>query len=331
MLHKVGKVGNVDNEFDGTFPDSLDPVQQRDIDARAFNSKRMWRAMELAISICKPKHMDVLADAKEDETWTTDDSEDSDEEGPRCKDERAAGSLAMNSLEFLHQKTQRLKKLEELFNKRHQSLAHEYLGVNLLKHVTPDTESAEDDLKPLFLEHARRETVSHVKPPRPRCFQDVLSDPIQYEHFKRFLTKEKEETPLLFWTAVESMRTTSRSAKARQGRTHGIVKRYFGPAAMHGKDLKCNADIIKEIPFMEKVTPAMLVSAQACVSKTLEESWFAKYLLTFQDQGGATGITVLPIYGVNGNTNESVRSVKNKTRGLWKCSLGTSSVSVVVS
>merc|ERR1712080_382670 len=163
--------------------------------------------------------MDVLADAKEDETWTTDDSEDSDEEGPRCKDERAAGSLAMNSLEFLHQKTQRLKKLEELFNKRHQSLAHEYLGVNLLKHVTPDTESAEDDLKPLFLEHARRETVSHVKPPRPRCFQDVLSDPIQYEHFKRFLTKEKEETPLLFWTAVESMRTTSRSAKARQGRT----------------------------------------------------------------------------------------------------------------
>ena len=58
------------------------------------------------------------------------------------------------------------------------------------------------------------------------------------------------------------MRTTSRSAKARQGRTHGIVKRYFGPASSHGKDLKCNADIIKEIPYMEKVTPAMLVSAQ---------------------------------------------------------------------
>ena len=40
---------------------------------------------------------------------------------------------------------------------------------------------------------------------------------------------------------------------------------------------------------MEKVTPAMLLSAQSCVAKSMEEAWFAKYLLTFQDQGGATG------------------------------------------
>ena len=40
-----------------------------------------------------------------------------------------------------------------------------------------------------------------------------------------------------------------------------------------GKDLKCDADIIKEIPYMEKVTPAMLISAQACVAKSMEENW----------------------------------------------------------
>ena len=41
--------------------------------------------------------------------------------------------------------------------------------------------------------------------------------------------------PLLFWSTVESMRTSSKSAKARQGRAHGIAKRYFGPSTQNGK------------------------------------------------------------------------------------------------
>ena len=67
----------------------------------------MWRAMELAISICKPKHTEQLNDVKENEKWTTDDDEDSpdsdDDDGLRHRDERVAGSLAINSLEYLHQ------------------------------------------------------------------------------------------------------------------------------------------------------------------------------------------------------------------------------------
>ena len=309
----------VDSRFDDTLPDNLEPIQERDTGARVLNCKRMWRAMELAICICKPKHTETLIDTNENEKWTTDESDESEEDNVQ-RDKSVAGSLAIRPLEFLNKKAERLQKLEQLFNKRHHSLAHDYNGTNLLKHIDQeDVESREhEDLKPLFLENARRQTENQAKPPRPRCFQDLLTDPLQYEHFKRFLTKEKEDTPLLFWTAVESMRTTSRSAKARQGRTHGIVKRYFGPAAMHGKELKCNADIIKEIPYMEKVTPAMLVSAQACVSKTMEESWFAKYLLTFQDTGGTSGITSLPIYGVAGAVSENTRSVKQKTRGLWR-------------
>ena len=69
----------------------------------------MWRAMELAIAICKPKHIkDQLPDTKEQNKWTTDEdmeSTDSDEEknGGRRGDERVAGSLAINSLEYLQQ------------------------------------------------------------------------------------------------------------------------------------------------------------------------------------------------------------------------------------
>ena len=68
-----------------------------------------------------------------------------------------------------------------------------------------------------------------------RNFYDILNCTTQFDYFKRFLIKEKAETPLLFWAAVESMRTMSKSGKARQGRAHGIVKRYFGPSAEYGK------------------------------------------------------------------------------------------------
>ena len=68
-----------------------------------------------------------------------------------------------------------------------------------------------------------------------RNFYDILSEPAQFDYFKRFLVKEKSETPLLFWSAVESMRTMSKSGKARQGRATGIVKRYFGASTDFGK------------------------------------------------------------------------------------------------
>lgn len=37
--------------------------------------------------------------------------------------------------------------------------------------------------------------------------------------------------------------------------------------------LNCKADIIRDIPTLDKVTPAMLISAQACVSRSIEENW----------------------------------------------------------
>ena len=37
--------------------------------------------------------------------------------------------------------------------------------------------------------------------------------------------------------------------------------------------LHCKAEIIKDIPLLDKATPPMLVSAQACVARSMEENW----------------------------------------------------------
>lgn len=38
--------------------------------------------------------------------------------------------------------------------------------------------------------------------------------------------------------------------------------------------LHCKAEIIKDIPLLEKTTPPLLVSAQACVARSMEENWY---------------------------------------------------------
>lgn len=75
---------------------------------------------------------------------------------------------------------------------------------------------------------------------RLRCFQDILTDGVQFDAFKKFLIGNHEEVPLLFWQAVETMKTGTKTGKARQGRTIGIIRRYFGASTSYGtyRDLK---------------------------------------------------------------------------------------------
>lgn len=61
----------------------------------------------------------------------------------------------------------------------------------------------------------------------PRCFNDVLHDAFQLLWFKRFLSEKNFEAPLLFWQAVESMKTTCKDGKARQARAMIITRKYF--------------------------------------------------------------------------------------------------------
>ena len=45
--------------------------------------------------------------------------------------------------------------------------------------------------------------------------------------FKRFLSEKNCEAPLLFWQAVENMKTNCKDGKARQARAMIITRKYF--------------------------------------------------------------------------------------------------------
>ena len=68
----------------------------------------------------------------------------------------------------------------------------------------------------------------------PRAFQEVLRDSSHQEFLKRFLAQKKSDLPLLFWQAVENMKTTCRDAKSRQTKTILIVRKYFCKATDFG-------------------------------------------------------------------------------------------------
>ncbi|KAJ7337078.1 regulator of G-protein signaling [Desmophyllum pertusum] len=124
-----------------------------------------------------------------------------------------------------------------------------------------------------------------IRPPKPRGFNDVLHDALQLMWFKRFLSEKNSEAPLLFWQAVENMKTNCKDGKARQARAMIITKKYFINIPSSSVEyLHCKADIIRDIPLLEKTTPPMLVSAQACVARSMEENWYADYVATFPEE-----------------------------------------------
>jgi len=126
----------------------------------------------------------------------------------------------------------------------------------------------------VFPKHKRTKNVLiKGKLTRPKCFQEILHDPQHFEAFKRFLRRRKAENAILFWEAVESMRVNTREAKERHRRAKKIHRIFFGPITKFGKLLGCDARIIKELARMTSATPPMLVSAQACVARSIEEKW----------------------------------------------------------
>ncbi|XP_033125266.1 uncharacterized protein LOC117123459 [Anneissia japonica] len=122
------------------------------------------------------------------------------------------------------------------------------------------------------------------RPPQPKSFNEILRDSSQLEFFKRFLAREKSDTPLLFWQAVENMKSSCKDAKSRQIKTNQIVRKFFNKSTANGAALQCNAEIIEDIPYLDKVTPQMIMSAQVCVAKSIEENWFELYKDSFPDE-----------------------------------------------
>ncbi|XP_038077121.1 uncharacterized protein LOC119744960 isoform X2 [Patiria miniata] len=149
------------------------------------------------------------------------------------------------------------------------------------------------------------------RPPRPKVFQEVLRDASHQEFLKRFLAQRKSDLPLQFWQAVEGMKTSCRDAKSRQSKTIMIVRKFFSKANDFGNALQCDAEIIQEIPHLEKVTPQMLMSAQACVARSMEENWFGLYQDTFPDEASDEE-------SEEGSTTEEERlGPRDKNKALW--------------
>nr|XP_054769531.1 uncharacterized protein LOC129277365 [Lytechinus pictus] len=124
------------------------------------------------------------------------------------------------------------------------------------------------------------------RPSRPRSFMEVLHDQSHFEFFRRFLQVEVgNELPLSFWQAVEQIRMGNvRDPKVRQAKAQAVVKKYFNKSTNFGADLNTDADIIADIPNMEKVTPQMLMSAQTCVAKSMEMKWYGEYKESYADE-----------------------------------------------
>ncbi|XP_047130326.1 regulator of G-protein signaling protein-like isoform X2 [Hydra vulgaris] len=251
-----------------------------------FNSRRMWKALELALTISKPiKH----------QLFTISSLSSSDEDSGDDELSMEQKSLRRNELFLINNDSALTHKYMEW------KISSSKFDINAISH---DTNIQEQQSQEILL----------VKPHKPRSFHEILMDSLQLDFFKQYLTKEKEETPLLFWIAVESMRTKSKDAMVRQGKTQAIVKRFFG-SANQGKDLKCNAEVISQIPLADKVTPAMLISAQACVAKSLEESWYSSYLATFS-KDDETDINI-PVYNKHGISGK-FQSLREKTLVYWR-------------
>ena len=53
----------------------------------------------------------------------------------------------------------------------------------------------------------------------------------------------------------------------------GSGSHYSGGSGAGVEALECDAEVVKEIPYMDKVTFLMLQSAASCVARRLEEKW----------------------------------------------------------
>ncbi|XP_071482399.1 uncharacterized protein [Diadema antillarum] len=148
------------------------------------------------------------------------------------------------------------------------------------------------------------------RPSRPRNFVEVLHDASHFEFFRRYLQVEVgNELPLSFWQSVEQLRMGNvRDPKVRQAKAAAIVKKYFNKSTNYGTDLMTDADIIQDIPHMEKVTPQMLMSAQTCVAKSMEDKFFEDYRESYADDATEDTINEEPA---------QVHFGQGRTKYLW--------------
>ncbi|XP_068697043.1 regulator of G-protein signaling protein-like [Montipora foliosa] len=195
-----------------------------------------------------------------------------------------------------------VKALEEL-NAKKRRMSHFYGQASNHGEETPEAK--------------KKTTSTKMRTPKPRSFNDILYEPAQMMGFKKFLSEKNGEVPLMFWQAVENMKGNCKDAKARQVRATSIARKYFINIPTSAVEyLNCKAEIIRDIPTLDKVTPPMLVSAQACVARSMEENWYAEYLATFPEEENE-GESFAKYAMRNTLAGVCKMTTHGKTRGLW--------------
>ena len=170
------------------------------------------------------------------------------------------------------------------FHKREMSMQEKYENVKV-EYPDPNMSNRKSE-KEHYMRSITLASVKVVHRPThpPKCFADIFKDKVHLEFFKRFLIFNECGKMMSFYRIIETLRTTT-SIKLRQQKAQDIMKRYFHNPDMKAQEmLKCDADIIYEIPNLEVVTTSMLFTAQHTIYGQMEKDWFPAYCQTFTER-----------------------------------------------
>jgi len=117
---------------------------------------------------------------------------------------------------------------------------------------------------------------------RPKHLLDCLRDPVHYEFFHRFAKYFNFDRSVKFWRAVQNIK--DETVSNRKNKIKNVADKFFSKGAATGIGL--DAQVLREISSLppDKVTISMLISAQAHVLKSLEDSWGETYLSSFVEK-----------------------------------------------
>ncbi|XP_071958760.1 uncharacterized protein, partial [Antedon mediterranea] len=243
--------------------------------SKALVPRRMIKSLERAKSLsafAKNENEDSMADLSDPDS-------DSDDEG----------SLKPTKIKVIRKCKEEVKYIEEPEKIESKEETKAVEKIEIRRTQTGRIES-KDMLKASgsTLETIKKNGKTLHRPLQPKSFSEILRDSSQLEFFKRFLAREKSDLPILFWQSVENMKNVCKDAKSRQSKTNQIVRKYFNKSTGYGSALQCSAEIIEDIPYLDKVTPQMIMSAQVCVAKSIEDNWFELYRDSFPEEEAET-------------------------------------------
>ena len=230
-------------------------VSQKDQTATTSMAKRSKRSYRLIEQTCR-----LTTKILQQESFLSDESDDD-------------GIVGKSNPVFLRKPKMDMKTLA-------MHSAKEYPSSGAIIQKAYKIQSSKTSDVPAYLKSPiRKNGVIYKRPTiRPKHLVDCLRDPVHFEFFRRFAKAFNFERAVRFWKAVEEMKRVN-DPKLRQTKIRQIVTTFFSKEGGIGINGQIITEIMETPP--DKVNGPMLISAQACVMKALEEMWGERYLATF--------------------------------------------------